>query len=164
MLCGRDLGSDDKGTWLGMTKDLRVGILTNIRYPLVEPPPEPIPSRGHLLKMYLSPAPQHAPDLDTYMEGIESSHYVGFNLLLMRLHRTEGSWGKTECGYLSNRAVPPFQHPAEKGCHGMSNSPWAEPYSKVSGGEKFMQAQLDEWADKKESDEQLVERMMDVLA
>lgn len=27
VLCGRDLGSDDKGTWLGMTRDLRIGIL-----------------------------------------------------------------------------------------------------------------------------------------
>jgi len=27
VLCGRDLASADKGTWLGITKDLRVGIL-----------------------------------------------------------------------------------------------------------------------------------------
>lgn len=27
VLCGRDLGSPEKGTWLGMTRDLRVGIL-----------------------------------------------------------------------------------------------------------------------------------------
>lgn len=27
VLCGRDLGSPDKGTWLGITRDLRVGIL-----------------------------------------------------------------------------------------------------------------------------------------
>lgn len=27
VLCGRDLGSPDKGTWLGITTDLRIGIL-----------------------------------------------------------------------------------------------------------------------------------------
>lgn len=27
VLCGRDLGSPDKGTWMGITKDLRIGTL-----------------------------------------------------------------------------------------------------------------------------------------
>ncbi|KAL7423592.1 hypothetical protein Q5752_001173 [Cryptotrichosporon argae] len=114
VLSGRDLGSAEGGTWLGMTRDLRVGIITNIRLtPPLEPPlPDP-PSRGRLLREFLSPAPGAAPSLLAYLASHlpTAAHYAGFNLLLF----DAGAPGKAETdaappgqgavrtGYLSNR-------------------------------------------------------------
>ncbi|BEJ13226.1 hypothetical protein CspHIS471_0304000 [Cutaneotrichosporon sp. HIS471] len=163
VLCGRDLGSPDRGTWLGITSDLRVGILTNIRYPIREPPPN-APSRGHLLKEFLAAPPDQAPSVTDFLAKIDPSRYVGFNLLLFNLRRQDGTWNTPEAGYLSNRSSPPILHPDDCGCRGMSNSPLTQPYPKVQSGEERMAESLTEWAHKDEDEDQLVERMMDLLS
>ncbi|ORY23949.1 NRDE protein-domain-containing protein [Naematelia encephala] len=56
VLSGRDLASSQGGTWLGMTRDLRIAVITNIRQPVHAPLPNP-PSRGQLLKDFLAPKP-----------------------------------------------------------------------------------------------------------
>ncbi|CAK9783531.1 unnamed protein product [Cutaneotrichosporon oleaginosum] len=156
VLCGRDLGSPDKGTWLGITSDLRIGILTNIRYPIREPPPN-APSRGHLLKEFLASPPEQAPSVNDFLSNIDPARYVGFNLLLFNLKRRNGAWLEPEAGYLSNRSSPPLLHPNDCGCKGMSNSPLTEPYPKVQSGEERMAESLTEWARNDEEEDQLVE-------
>lgn len=46
----------------------------------------------------------------------------------------------------------------------MSNSPWAEPYPKVQSGEERMAVTLAEWSQKHEDEDQLVERMMQLVS
>lgn len=114
--------------------------------------------------MYLSPRAADAPSLDAYLESIHADAYVGFNLLLLKLHRTAAGWGPTQCGYLSNRSSPNILHPTQPGCHGMSNSLLTEPFAKVTEGEESLASELRQWGDSGEDDDQLVERLMRVLS
>lgn len=92
------------------------------------------------------------------------------------------SWGKPEVGYLSNRPGPTLMElhspsrmstplPEADGlsrkppveCHGMSNTPLAQPWPKVSQGEEFMAETLAQWTEGNETQDQLVERLMEML-
>ncbi|KAK4686918.1 hypothetical protein P7C73_g3192, partial [Tremellales sp. Uapishka_1] len=183
VLCGRDLGSPMAGTWLGMTRDLRVAVLTNIRQPYCPSPHPSPPSRGLLLKNFLAPRPSPSnPTVHDYLDSYSPvmDDYEGFNLLCFKLHLDEHL--PTEIGYLSNRPRPaktltdlwPSSRPASpvggaKGakvgqCFGLSNSPMTRPWPKVVEGEEAMRMTLDEWADKLETEDELVERMMTLLS
>lgn len=102
--------------------------------------------------------------MDEYFSTIDPSSYVGFNLLLFNLKRADGVWLEPETGYLSNRSDPSILHPVDCGCHGMSNSSWTEPYPKVQSGEERMATTLAEWAENRENEDDLVERMMELLS
>ncbi|OCF31850.1 hypothetical protein I317_03354 [Kwoniella heveanensis CBS 569] len=186
VLSGLDRGKAEGGTWLGITRDHRVGLLTNVRLtpptPPVAPSPNP-PSRGLLLKDFLSPPPPpfasaspsssstSLPSVHEYLSSHYESagEYEGFNLLLFSL-----GGDKAEVGYLTNRPVPcgttaldtssldeKHRIPAE--CFGISNSPMSEPWPKVQQGEKRMVDTLLAWEEKGEGDEELVERMFALL-
>ncbi|OCF56736.1 hypothetical protein L486_05590 [Kwoniella mangroviensis CBS 10435] len=191
ILSGVDKGAVNGGTWLGITRDLRVGLLTNVRLtpptPPVQPSPDP-PSRGLLLRDFLSPPPSSSVGVHDYLSSHHprSGEYEGFNLLLFSLQK-----GKGEVGYLTNRPIPcltdlhiPSSHPiasppcgslGEEGekknvhempaeCFGISNSPMTEPWPKVLQGEKRMVDTLKQWQRDGEDDKHLVERMFGVLS
>jgi uncharacterized protein with NRDE domain len=113
VLAGRDLRGG--GTWIGVSRTGRFGVLTNYRD--LEPPPTPdAPSRGELVRRFLSDSTAARDWLDTLRPG--AGRYAGFNLLVGAhdgLH------------YLSNRngGVP---QPLAPGLYGLSNhlldSPW----------------------------------------
>ncbi|WWC60626.1 uncharacterized protein I303_103200 [Kwoniella dejecticola CBS 10117] len=174
VLSGIDKGSANGGTWLGITKDLRVGILTNVRLTPPTPPlkasPNP-PSRGLLLKQFLSPPPGHAPDLQAYLESLypSSGDYEGFNLLLFSLKGP-----KADIGYLTNRPSPSLKDlndlsgssnlSKNAGCMGISNSPIDEPWPKVQDGSRQMEDTLKAWQENVEDDKALIERLFGVLS
>ncbi|WVQ65239.1 uncharacterized protein L199_003412 [Kwoniella botswanensis] len=192
VLSGVDKGAVNGGTWLGITRDLRVGLLTNVRLtpptPPLRPSPNP-PSRGLLLRDFLSNPPSSSVGVHDYLSSHypQSGEYEGFNLLLFSLHK-----GKGEVGYLTNRPIPcltelhiPSSHPTPppapqpcdplKGeerkahelaaqCFGISNSPMNEPWPKVLQGEKRMVDTLKQWQKGGEDDKQLIERMFGVLS
>jgi uncharacterized protein with NRDE domain len=113
VLAGRDLRGG--GTWMGVSRTGRFGVLTNYRD--LEPPPAPdAPSRGELVRRFLADATAAQDWLGTLRP--DAGTYAGFNLLVGThdgLH------------YFSNRnggvlqALPP-------GLYGLSNhlldSPW----------------------------------------
>ncbi|WVW80463.1 hypothetical protein I302_102445 [Kwoniella bestiolae CBS 10118] len=179
VLSGVDKGAANGGTWLGITKDLRVGLLTNVRLtpptPPLKPSPNP-PSRGLLLREFLSAPPSSAPGVHQYLSSHypQSGQYEGFNLLLFSLAKPQA-----EVGYLTNRPVPcltdlriPSSHappptqtngmPAE--CFGISNSPMNEPWPKVREGEGRMVDALKEWEKGGGGEKELVGRMFGVLS
>jgi uncharacterized protein with NRDE domain len=112
ILAGRDLRAN--GTWLGLDRRRRFGVITNFRE-LQRPRPD-APSRGALIPDYLR-GPQGA---ERFLAGLEpqASRYSGFNLLLTD---EDSLW------YSSNRAQP-FARPLPPGVYGLSNefldSPW----------------------------------------
>src|SRR6185437_1170742 len=112
ILAGRDLRAG--GTWLGIDRRRRFGIVTNFR-DFVRAPPE-APSRGGLIPRYLS----HAAGPSDYLGALEAEapDYGGFNLLLAD---GESLW------YASNRTRP-FARALSAGVHGLSNelldTPW----------------------------------------
>lgn len=112
-----------------------------------------------LLKSFLSAAPSVKPQVADFLKGIDAQSYVGFNLLLFDL---QGD--KAEVGYLSNRPEPTYMTPDGDSCQGISNSPWTQPYPKVTDGEERMSVALEDWATAGGDEDDLVERMMDLLS
>ncbi|ADV21400.1 hypothetical protein I305_00567 [Cryptococcus gattii E566] len=174
VLSGLDRGKAEGGTWLGISKDLKVALLTNIV--CIRPAPgvqplSPPPSRGKLLREFLSPSLFTSPQLET--QSYISSHfptagdYEGFNLLLFSL------LPERRIGYLTNRPAPSTLDltsslcggtDGQRKCMGLSNSPLDEKWPKVQQGEKNMEKSLREWEEKREGEDRLVERMFGVLS
>jgi uncharacterized protein with NRDE domain len=115
VLAGRDLRAG--GTWLGIDRHRRFGVVTNFR-DLMRAPPE-APSRGGLIPGYL----RGAAGPDHYLAALENgaADYGGFNLLLA----DAGSlW------YASNRTTP-FARALAPGIHGLSNERLDTPWPKL---------------------------------
>jgi uncharacterized protein with NRDE domain len=112
IIAGRDLRAH--GTWLGVDRQRRFGVVTNFR-DLQRPRPS-APSRGNLIPDYLN-----APGAGAAFLAALQPHapgYSGFNLLLAD---GDSLW------YASNRADP-FARPLPPGIYGLSNefldTPW----------------------------------------
>jgi uncharacterized protein with NRDE domain len=112
MLAGRDLRAG--GTWLGLDRSRRFGVVTNFRE--LQRPRRSAPSRGRLIPDFLA-QPQTP---EQYLARLETDApgYSGFNLLVGDL---EQLW------YASNR-MDQFAQALPPGVHGLSNefldSPW----------------------------------------
>lgn len=97
--------------------------------------------------------------MSDFLSGIDANKYVGFNLLLFDLQGT-----KPDVGYLSNRPEPTQLTPDRERCRGISNSPWAQPYPKLVDGEERMGHALDCWTAEGGDEDDLVEKMMELLS
>ncbi len=112
ILAGRDVRAG--GTWLGLNRARRFGIVTNFRE--LQRPRRSAPSRGKLIPDYL--ASGGGPE--AYLSRLETDApgYSGFNLVVGDL---EHLW------YASNR-LDRFSQSLQPGVHGLSNefldSPW----------------------------------------
>lgn len=115
ILAGQDLRAG--GTWLGIDRQRRFGIITNFR-DLVRPPPE-APSRGALIPQYLAGTAGPG-DYLAALEGAAAG-YGGFNLLLAD--------AESLC-YASNRGTP-FARALPPGVHGLSNERLDTPWPKL---------------------------------
>ena len=116
LLAGRDLKAS--GTWLGLARDGRFGIVTNFRD--FDPPRAGAPSRGELVPSYLR-GDTSAP---AYLARLErrAREYGGFNLLL-----GDGD----SLAYFSNRGDdPPRSLPP--GIYGLSNQWLDTPWPKLT--------------------------------
>ena len=115
ILAGRDERAG--GTWLGVARSGRIGVVTNFRD--LEAPVEGAPSRGGLIPRFLTGATSPKEFLDDLRAT--STRYSGFNLL---------TGGPRALYYFSNRAeaVP---RPLSPGVYGLSNQLLDIPWSKV---------------------------------
>jgi uncharacterized protein with NRDE domain len=116
LLAGRDLKAS--GTWLGLARDGRFGIVTNFRD--FDPPPEGAPTRGALVPSYLrgqAGAAEYLAELE-----LRAGEYGGFNLLL---------GDRDSLHYFSNRGDdPPRSLPP--GIYGLSNQWLDTPWPKLT--------------------------------
>ncbi len=115
-----------------------------------------------MLKLFLRPKPDEAPSVSSYLEAYASKAklYEGFNLLLFDVSREA-----PVVGYLSNRTEPPFCDVSDRmGFMGLSNSPLDAPWPKVMVGEASMEESLAEWTQSGGTEDELVERMMEILS
>lgn len=115
ILAGRDLRAG--GTWLGIDRHRRFGVVTNFR-DLLRGSPQ-APSRGDLIPRYL--AGEGGPQ--DYLDALEpeAATYAGFNLLLAD---AQSLW------YASNRNSP-FARALPAGVHGLSNERLDTPWPKL---------------------------------
>jgi len=112
ILAGRDLRA--QGTWLGLDRQRRFGVITNFRE-LQRPQPD-APTRGALIPDYL----RGVVGAEAFLAALEpqAARFSGFNLLLTD---RDSLW------YASNRAEA-FARPLPPGVYGLSNefldTPW----------------------------------------
>ena len=115
LIAGRDLRAG--GTWLGVDRARRFGVVTNFRE--LQPARPGAPSRGELIPRYLggvAGAAQFLADLEPH-----AAAYSGFNLLL-----SDGA----QLWYGSNRTQP-FAHALAPGVYGLSNELLDTPWPKL---------------------------------
>ena len=115
LLAGRDLRAG--GTWLGLDRRRRFGVITNFRE--LTPSPPGAPSRGQLIPRYL----QGEAGAGAYLGAAEAgaAGYGGFNLLLAD---ERALW------YGSNRSQP-FARELPAGIYGLSNERLDTPWPKL---------------------------------
>jgi len=119
-LAGRDLRAG--GTWLGLSRPGRVGLLTNFREAEPAAPrgtPEAAPSRGRLVPEFLAGNTSPAGFLEA-LHG-RASAFAGFNLLV---GDRSGLHYYSNVGGAPPRALPP-------GVYGLSNHRLDEPWPKL---------------------------------
>jgi uncharacterized protein with NRDE domain len=144
LIAGRDLRAG--GTWLGVDRARRFGVVTNFRE--LQPPLANAPSRGGLVPGYLGTGGAGAGDAsaggaDGAREGAaqfcaalepHASEFSGFNLLLTD---ADSLW------YGSNRAQP-FARRLPPGVYGLSNelldTPWPKLRRVRAGFEAWVRA------------------------
>jgi len=120
LLAGRDLRS--LGTWLGIDRARRFGVVTNFRE--LQPPRTGAPSRGDLVPGFLGthgePQKGRAGDFLAALEP-RAAAWSGFNLLLAD---GEALW------YASNRTTP-FARELGPGVYGLANESLDTPWPKL---------------------------------
>jgi len=126
ILAGRDLTAG--GTWLGVDRQRRFGVVTNFRE--LPATASAAPSRGQLIPNYLA---VQAPPQDFLQDlAPAAADYAGFNLLC---GDTEELW------YASNRA-PDFARRLPAGVYGLSNRLLDTPWPKLTRVRRRFEAWL----------------------
>jgi uncharacterized protein with NRDE domain len=120
MIAGRDLRA--RGTWLGIDRERRFGVVTNFRE--LQPALPSAPSRGELIPEYLgvrgAPSARRAAEFFAALEP-QAGEYGGFNLLLSD---ADSLW------YGSNRNTP-FARSLTPGVYGLANESLDTPWPKL---------------------------------
>lgn len=114
ILGGRDL--DAGGTWLGLTAEGRLGLLTNVRDPSRNDPSAP--SRGRIVPEWLAARER----VDRFWMRTSLAGYNGFNLIA-------ADFSLGECFWASNTGAHPLR--LERGVYGVSNAGLDTPWPKV---------------------------------
>lgn len=114
VLSGRDLESG--GTWLGLTSQGRLALLTNVRDPSRNE--GDAPSRGRIVPEWLAAKE----DAGQFWMRTALSGHNGFNLIAADFRRGE-------CFWASNTAAYPLR--LERGVYGLSNAGLDTPWPKV---------------------------------
>jgi uncharacterized protein with NRDE domain len=115
ILSGRDLESG--GTWLGLTAEGRLALLTNVRDPTRNDPSAP--SRGAIVPDWLAGRDR----TDHFWVRTALSGYNGFNLLGFDFREGESFWASNH-----GHSLP---HTLGRGVHGLSNAGLDTPWPKV---------------------------------
>jgi uncharacterized protein with NRDE domain len=115
VLSGRDLQSG--GTWLGLTAQGRLAMVTNVRQPSRFD--AQAPSRGQIIPEWLS----ESEVTDRFWMRTALMGYNGFNLVAADFRRGE-------CFWASNNGAAPVR--LERGVYGVSNASLDTPWPKVN--------------------------------
>ena len=114
ILSGRDLAAG--GTWMGLTAEGRLALLTNVRATGQNDPAAP--SRGRIVSDWLS----SIDPIDRFWQRTAAQHHNGFNLIA-------ADWRRGGCFRVSSTSAGP--EPIEAGLYGLSNAGFDSPWPKV---------------------------------
>ena len=143
ILGGRDLQSG--GTWLGLTAQGRLGLLTNVRDARLTF--EGAPSRGLIVPNWLSARES----IDKFWMRTAVSGHNGFNLVA-------ADFRSGECFWVTNGGVYPRR--LERGVYGLSNAGLDTPWPKVTA----LKARLNESIEQANSVDELASTLFKALS
>jgi uncharacterized protein with NRDE domain len=142
-LAGKDLHAG--GTWLGVSRAGRIGILTNVREPGRHD--AALPSRGARIPWWL----ERGRSEHEMSHRLDAEPTNGYNLLGMDV-------GTPALHYWSNRQ--PHRHHLPAGLYGLSNAGLDTPWPKLQRLKGRLNTELNQPAD---SAERVLERLLDAL-
>ncbi|RHZ71300.1 hypothetical protein CDV55_107984 [Aspergillus turcosus] len=164
VLGGRDLARATHGTWMGVTKEGKIAVLTNYRETTADEP-SGVHSRGLIVNNWLTADPERRQSTRDFVQGMVTSSEIrnvgGFSLV---------------CGYVneplaivSNRSANMDQISwvaTEKGqTLGLSNTTFGDrSWPKILDGEKLMKEAINAHVQAGEDEDQLINRLLQVLS
>ncbi|CAD5218752.1 unnamed protein product [Bursaphelenchus okinawaensis] len=155
-LAGRDEMAKERGTWLGITNDGRIGNILSITEPRDKPLKPGAPSRGAIAKNFLvsnQNVEQFGEKLSKSAQAYNGFHFVGLQLNSSRCF---------DVFCMTNRLVPEIHlHKWPKGLYGFGNSPRSSQMRKVERGEKIFKDVVDSLHGK--SEDEMVEAFLSIL-
>jgi uncharacterized protein with NRDE domain len=170
VLGGRDLQRPEQGTWLGLTKDGRIAILTNFRDEGNEIARDK--SRGAIVSAYLSKSPGEKESDDEFarrlVEDVGINDVGGFSLVFGHLQPSaDGSF--QGLSIISNRTTDPSnliriaENTGE--VYGLSNSHFGDlTWPKIVHGEQLLRQAINASVTRKDSHEHFINSLFDVLS
>lgn len=134
---GRDLR--DGGTWLGLSPQGRVAMLTNVRQAVLGPGAR---SRGELVTRWL----QGGGDVDRFADGIDPAAYGGFNLVVGDFQARRWSWlGNRQPDHPhEDRPVALHRRALGDGVYGLSNASLDTPWPKTQRLKQAVRTSLEQ--------------------
>ncbi|KAF2232524.1 DUF833 domain protein [Viridothelium virens] len=172
VLGGHDLEREEKGTWLGITKQGRVAVLTNFKED--GDLPKASKSRGGIIKEFLATSPHSsettAESAKRLVEGYRDEDVGGFSLVLGQLNPSKAK-GDDYAGLaiISNR-TPDLTRAkwiatGPDMTHGLSNSHYGDrTWPKVNQGEDLLDKVIKTHARKGGSEDHLITKLFEVLS
>jgi uncharacterized protein with NRDE domain len=163
VLGGRDMNREERGTWLGITSDGRVAVLTNYREE--GNPGAGLVSRGSMVNAYLTQKPEDASDTESFVKALVRGEGArgsgGFSLVCGRIGEP--------LAVVSNRTenVDAIAWIAGKKGEtvGLSNTTFGDrSWKKVTEGEKGLEAVVDEAVKQRKSQAELEEDLFALLS
>ena len=169
VLGGRDLQRPEQGTWLGLTKDGRLAILTNFRDEGKEIARDK--SRGAIVSAYLSRPPSEKESDDEFarrlVEDVGIDDVGGFSLVFGHLQPSEAG-SLQGLSIVSNRTTDPSdliriaEKPGE--VYGLSNSHFGDlTWPKIVHGEQLLRQAINASVTRKDSQEHFIKSLFNVL-
>ncbi|QOU22111.1 hypothetical protein BRETT_002279 [Brettanomyces bruxellensis] len=178
-LCPVDQGRQEHGTWIGITKRGRVAVLVNYREPAMECLNKI--SRGSIPMKFLKSnkkAITWSESANKHMNGFKD--VGGFSLLFGELQASQGGKGIMPLHIMSNRyreTVSVFNTEETLNRQdndryhkmqlfdtiGLSNSPYLEPWPKVTEGKKLLEQFAENAVRQKWNKDKLVSKLFEVL-
>lgn len=171
VLGGRDLQREIRGTWLGMTKQGRLAVLTNYREQGQEV--SGLKSRGAMVNSFLTQPPNSVETTEEFakrlVEEVGVTDVGGFSLVFGRLAPFESQKERKGLAIVSNRSedLRDVSWLAEKPgeVHGLSNSFFGDKsWPKVVQGEKKLQETIRENVERGAGKQDLIERSFGLLS
>lgn len=169
VLGGRDLQRPEQGTWLGLTKDGRIAILTNFRDEGAEIARDK--SRGAIVSAYLNAPPGEKESDDEFarrlVEEVGINDVGGFSLVFGHLQPSADS-SLQGLSIISNRTTDPsnLTRIAEKSgeVYGLSNSHFGDlTWPKIVYGEQLLRQAVNASVTRQDSQERFIESLFDLL-
>lgn len=163
VLGGRDLQRDVQGTWLGITRQGRIAILTNFREEgeIVLS----ARSRGELPKMFLGNNTAELPE-EFAQELVEGEGVQGVGGFSLAFGLLKGEEGRACLGIVSNRMKEAKEVKwVTESTWGLSNAHYGDrTWPKVVQGEELLDQAVKQSVEEQEGKEELIERCFDVLS